>query len=626
MTISSETRKAGPYTGNGSQTSFPFTFKVFTTADVQVIRTDLAGNETTLVLGTDYTVTLNSNQDSNPGGTVTTTSAPASGFLITLTSQVSATQSTDLTNQGGFYPNVINTALDKMTILVQQLKEQVSRAVKVNISSSITPEQLVAELESGATTATAAAAAASASQAAAASSETNAAASASAAQNYVGNIIQNPILGDDVFSGNGATTAFTLSRNMGTGNETALLVTISGVTQAPTAAYTVSGTTLTFTSAPPSGTNNIRVRYIGAMAVNAALASTAATNAAASATAASTSASNASTSASTANIALANTQSAIASAVLPLISTSTTSLAIGTGSKSFTTQTGKAWVPGHSIAIVSAANATNSMTGTVTSYNSGTGALVVNVTTTGGSGTYADWQMSQATSGGIQTGQYIFRIRTSGTSYTPASNVARFWVFVHGASSAAWSSAQGAVGGTGYAEKYYSTPTGSYSYSIGAGGTGSTASTTTFDTISVTGAAFSSTATGAAGGTATGGDFNANGGTGGSSGGSSGYAGPGGPGTRAGAGGNGGNSVGATGGGAGGTGGNNATGGTGGAAASAVSGSAITLPWSPQETFGAGGSNSTNNSGNAAIASPSWDVFGALIPTRVAAEIGRAHV
>jgi len=142
LTISSETRKAGPYTGNGLTTSFSFAFKVFTAADVLVIRTDLSAIESTLVLNTDYTVTLNSNQDSNPGGSVVLPSALATGYLLTLSSQVGALQATDLTNQGGFYPSVLNTALDKLTILVQQLKEQVSRSVKVDISSSITPSTL----------------------------------------------------------------------------------------------------------------------------------------------------------------------------------------------------------------------------------------------------------------------------------------------------------------------------------------------------------------------------------------------------------------------------------------------------------------------------------------------------
>lgn len=297
MTISSQTRKAGPFTGNGTNTSFPFTFKVFQASDLVVVRTDLSAVESTLTLGTDYTVTLNSNQNSNPGGTVNTTSAPASGFLITLTSSVAYTQAVDLTNQGGFYPSVINDALDKATIQIQQLNEQVGRAVKTNISSSQTPDELIntvitsaaaastsaSEAESSATAAATSATNAATSATNAATSATNAASSATTAAGYIGNIINNPILGDDVFSGNGSTTVFTLSRSVTASTETALLITIGGVVQAPTAAYSASGTTLTFTSAPPSGTNNIRVRYIGALAVDAALAQTAATQAVAAA-------------------------------------------------------------------------------------------------------------------------------------------------------------------------------------------------------------------------------------------------------------------------------------------------------------------------------------------------------
>ncbi|WP_288076465.1 hypothetical protein [Pseudomonas sp.] len=142
MTISSSTRKAGPYTGNGSTTAFPFAFKVFTTSEVQVIRTDLLGLESTLVLGTDYTVTLNADQNANPGGTVNMLVAPATSYLITLTSSLGYTQALDLTNQGGFYPSTINDALDRATIQIQQVAEQVGRAVKVGISSGISTDTL----------------------------------------------------------------------------------------------------------------------------------------------------------------------------------------------------------------------------------------------------------------------------------------------------------------------------------------------------------------------------------------------------------------------------------------------------------------------------------------------------
>jgi hypothetical protein len=64
----------------------------------------------------------------------------------------------------------------------------------------------------------------------------------------------------DTFTGNGSTTAFTMS--LAPASTTSMLVIISGVTQDPST-YTVSGLTLTFSVAPPSGTSNISVRYLG---------------------------------------------------------------------------------------------------------------------------------------------------------------------------------------------------------------------------------------------------------------------------------------------------------------------------------------------------------------------------
>ena len=135
MSISNTNRKAGPYSGNGSTTQFPFSFKVFTTADVRVVLADSNGVESDLALGTNYTVALNADQDANPGGTVTTTATYATGYKVTLTSQVQNLQPVTLTNQGGFYPRVINDALDRATILIQQLAEAVARSLKSAIST-----------------------------------------------------------------------------------------------------------------------------------------------------------------------------------------------------------------------------------------------------------------------------------------------------------------------------------------------------------------------------------------------------------------------------------------------------------------------------------------------------------
>ena len=62
----------------------------------------------------------------------------------------------------------------------------------------------------------------------------------------------------DTFRGNASTTAFTLSKPATTNG---VAVYVENVRQIPTTAYAVSGTTLTFTGAPPSGTNNIYVMH-----------------------------------------------------------------------------------------------------------------------------------------------------------------------------------------------------------------------------------------------------------------------------------------------------------------------------------------------------------------------------
>jgi len=77
-------------------------------------------------------------------------------------------------------------------------------------------------------------------------------------------IIGNPIYQSafvvDQFSGNGSTTAFTMS--VAPAGVTNVLVAVSGVLQDPST-YGVVGNTITFSAAPPSGTGNISCRYLG---------------------------------------------------------------------------------------------------------------------------------------------------------------------------------------------------------------------------------------------------------------------------------------------------------------------------------------------------------------------------
>jgi hypothetical protein len=131
MTISNVNRfvQAG---GNGVTVVFPFNFKVFQSTDVAVVTmVTSTGVQTTPVLGVDYTVTISGDQNYSAGGNVTFTTAPLTGVRITISSLVPNLQPTDLSNQGGFYPDVINDSFDRSTIQIQQVGDIAARSLSV---------------------------------------------------------------------------------------------------------------------------------------------------------------------------------------------------------------------------------------------------------------------------------------------------------------------------------------------------------------------------------------------------------------------------------------------------------------------------------------------------------------
>jgi hypothetical protein len=78
----------------------------------------------------------------------------------------------------------------------------------------------------------------------------------------------------------------------------------------------------------------------------------------------------------------------------PTISaTSTTSVTVGTGSKSFTVNTGLNFIAGQEITIYKTSDNTTFVSGKITSYNSSTGALVLNSTSYGGTGAHSTWSV-----------------------------------------------------------------------------------------------------------------------------------------------------------------------------------------------------------------------------------------
>ena len=183
MAVDSTERRV-VYAGNGKTTAFPFAFKVFADTDVVVSvgKPDGAEAAATLKINSDYTVTLNADQNTTPGGTVNVKTAPDEGYNLAVTSSVPYDQPMVLTPYGGFNPETLNDNSDRQAIQIQQLVEQVSRALITDPTDTITPRQLRDKLLAAAASALDAAAKA-------LQSETNATSSAATSKEYADKLL-----------------------------------------------------------------------------------------------------------------------------------------------------------------------------------------------------------------------------------------------------------------------------------------------------------------------------------------------------------------------------------------------------------------------------------------------------
>lgn len=149
MSVQNVTRRAGPYVGTGLVSAYTFAFKVFRSEDVKVVRSassDASAQDEALKYGTDYVVKLNTNQDEQAGGTVTLASPLAEGLRLSILSAITPDQQMVLTNHDGFLPATLNNSADKAIALIQELKEEVGRSLRVPASADKTPEDLTEEL------------------------------------------------------------------------------------------------------------------------------------------------------------------------------------------------------------------------------------------------------------------------------------------------------------------------------------------------------------------------------------------------------------------------------------------------------------------------------------------------
>ena len=162
MTVASSLARSGPYICDGAQDTFPFNFPVLDPSHVAVY-TYTGNTESRISEG--FTVSLTEN-----GGNVTFETAPAKDTRIAILRDTPFDQQVDLQNNTAFYPELLESMSDKLTMLVQQLREELSRCVKLAVASGESPESIVAmilgakdmALDSASTAASAAAACSSA--------------------------------------------------------------------------------------------------------------------------------------------------------------------------------------------------------------------------------------------------------------------------------------------------------------------------------------------------------------------------------------------------------------------------------------------------------------------------------
>jgi hypothetical protein len=136
MTISSTTVK-NSYSGDSTTTTFTYTFKIFADSDIQVIIRSTDGTETTKTITTHYTVTGAGNSG---GGSVIFTSGniPTSTQTVVLRRNIPQTQAIDYIANDPFPAESHEEGLDRATMAIQQLQEELTRSIKLSKTNTMT--------------------------------------------------------------------------------------------------------------------------------------------------------------------------------------------------------------------------------------------------------------------------------------------------------------------------------------------------------------------------------------------------------------------------------------------------------------------------------------------------------
>lgn len=126
MTIASSSTEI-PYAGDGVSTVFTVPFPFDTSADLKVLSTDDTSGAVT-VLSTGFSV----GGGGGATGTVTFTTAPASGVTITILDNPALTQPADYTANDAFPAETTETALDRQTRLSKRLYQLIQHCLRTD--------------------------------------------------------------------------------------------------------------------------------------------------------------------------------------------------------------------------------------------------------------------------------------------------------------------------------------------------------------------------------------------------------------------------------------------------------------------------------------------------------------
>lgn len=128
MAVSTTNAYSGPYTANGSTTSFPFTFSALASDDVAVLLRAADGTET-VADPDDYTVTFSGAVPS--AGSVVFDTAPASGVSVIPYLDVAFVQQTAFADGSAWKAAAVNNTNDRSALRDQVLKRDLGRGLLV---------------------------------------------------------------------------------------------------------------------------------------------------------------------------------------------------------------------------------------------------------------------------------------------------------------------------------------------------------------------------------------------------------------------------------------------------------------------------------------------------------------